>query len=79
MYRYRRVDSEGCRVGEADLLGKTFRLDQMQVEYSQLPSFFMDLARLVDDFRQQNCQLRDQVEAADHSSWHVAEPIIRLS
>ena len=45
----------------------------MQVEYSQLPSFFVDLAQLVDDFQQQNRQLRDQVEAADRSFWHVAD------
>ena len=45
----------------------------MRVEYSQLPSFFVDLARLVEDFRQQNRQLRDHVEVADCSSWHVAD------
>ena len=54
-------------------MDKNLRLDQMVMEYSQLPMFFRDLARFAESFRQQKRQLRDQLEAADHSSWYVAD------
>ena len=61
------------KVVGVNVLNSDFDIDQMRLDYSQVPSFFPDLVGLVTKFSKQNRQQRDQVEVADHSSWNVAD------